>query len=127
MKTALLVAFVALLVVSTGVSGYAKSDQSKYGGFDVTITHTGPGTGTFTIVGENANGSADVAGTFESTKDPDTGERFVSVVFDAGSVVICADGTVYDLSGQELTYAADASANKIIHTVINYIKTLLEG
>ena len=126
MKRAALIAMVFIFAAAACALAQGGQNRLRYGGFDVTIEHTAPGVGTFSIAGENPYGTVDVSGTFEVVVDPETKVVSVHVVFDEGSTVVCPDGTVNDLSGQEFWYESSASMKKVCCAIINWIKTLCE-
>jgi len=123
MKKAAFLLALGFLLASATVPLFA----GPCGGFSVTITHTAPGEGTFVIGGENDYGSVDVSGTFAMTTDKETKIWELKVVFDEGSTITCADGTVIDLSGQELTFNGEGGHRRVGFLIVQYLKSLLEG
>lgn len=125
MKKVVLLAGVLVLLVT--LVGPVSAEPSKYrwGGFDIDMNVTGPGTGTFSIVGANSQAEVNVSGSFEIVCEDSVWT--VTVTFDLGSYIELADGTYIPVGGETFSYSGDAAPKHVIQAVIQWLKSLIES
>lgn len=114
--------FAVMLVVAALMAVPASAEVID--GFEVVITPSGSGTGSFSISGSNDQATVDIAGTWSAVFNKQTKEW--DVLLTVQGEVIKADGTVVDVN-DEFTYSGRAGVGNVIRSIIAWVRSIVEA